>query len=295
MVWSPLPYRKIRIFCTLYFLYFPTAFYVNISSTTCGEEPDLCRLAKINGEKKPRKLYLDEVPVIEEKPRHSLPDTWTITNIGFLAHVTKLAGFEYTKYFNLTETGDVPVIRAQNVQMGEFIESNIKYITKEVSDLLERSQVHGGEVLMVFIGAGTGNVCMAPRDNRRWHLAPNVAKITVDEILAEYLNLYLQSPIGQSYIKSKMKATAQQSLSMETIRDVLVYVPPLEEQYEIVRIVERLLDNLKNEYLILNDIHMKIDNIKQSILSKAFRGELGTNDPTDEHAIELLKEVLKYK
>lgn len=43
MVWSPLPYRKIRIFCTLYFLYFPTAFHVNISSTTCGEEPKNCR------------------------------------------------------------------------------------------------------------------------------------------------------------------------------------------------------------------------------------------------------------
>ena len=38
-----------------------------------------------------------------------------------------------------------------------------------------------------------------------------------------------------------------------------------------------------------------VDKIKQSVLSKAFRGELGTNNPTEESAIELLKEVLQGK
>ena len=43
----------------------------------------------------------------------------------------------------------------------------------------------------------------------------------------------------------------------------------------------------------LKSIDMEIGILKQSVLSKALRGELGTNDPTEESAIELLKEVLQ--
>jgi type I restriction enzyme, S subunit len=246
--------------------------------------------ANQKGERKPRQTLLNKVPKIDEKPRVPLPESWVLINIDFLGHVTKLAGFEYTKYFQLEDTGDIPVIRAQNVQMGRFVESNIKFISKDVSDTLERSQLHGKEVLMVFIGAGTGNVCMTPPEGR-WHLAPNVAKITVDGILPEYLNYYLQSPLGQGYIKSKMKATAQQSLSMGTIREVLVHLPPLEEQYEIVGLIKELTKFLEEEQQVLMDIN--IENIKQAILAKAFRGELGTNDPREESAVELLKIALQ--
>ncbi|KWZ65380.1 restriction endonuclease subunit S [Bacillus altitudinis] len=247
--------------------------------------------AKQNKEKKPRKIYMDTVPIIDEVVPF-LPETWTVTNVEFLGHVTKLAGFEYTKYINLKPGGDVPVIRAQNVQMGKFVKSNIMYIDKDTSDLLSRSQVQEDDILMVFIGAGTGNVCIAPnRNGERWHLAPNVAKISVDAVLPKYLELYLQSPFGQAYIKSKMKATAQPSLSMETIREVLVYLPPLEEQKEIVKTVESLINKVENEVGILKSC--SVDGLKQSILSKAFRGELGTNDPSEESAVELLKEVLQ--
>ncbi|MDL5042016.1 hypothetical protein [Heyndrickxia coagulans] len=48
----------------------------------------------------------------------------------------------------------------------------------------------------------------------------------------------------------------------------------------------------KNVYQDPHTTIMKLE-LKQSILSKAFRGELGTNDPTEESAIELLKEVLQ--
>ncbi|QTB12934.1 hypothetical protein J2B92_19375 [Lysinibacillus sphaericus] len=39
----------------------------------------------------------------------------------------------------------------------------------------------------------------------------------------------------------------------------------------------------------------EVESVKQSILSKAFKGELGTDGPRDEPAIELLKSILKEK
>lgn len=65
------------------------------------------------------------------------------------------------------------------------------------------------------------------------------------------------------------------------------------EQQEIVRI----LDNLFEKEQSAKDLFNVIDNInliKKSILGRAFRGELGTNDPAEESARELLKEVLKH-
>ncbi|MDA2923309.1 restriction endonuclease subunit S [Acidobacteria bacterium AH-259-L09] len=230
------------------------------------------REAERKGDRKPRKIFPDKPSSIKaEMP--GLPETWAVTNVDFLAHVTKLAGFEYTKYINLENVGEVPVVRAQNVQMGRFLSENLKYISKKVSDFLERSQLHGREILMVFIGAGTGNVCMAPKEDR-WHLAPNVAKIDVDGVSTRYLLLYLQSPIGFSYMSSWIKATAQPSLSMATIREIVVHLPPLTEQHEIVRRVEALFalaDTIENR---VKGATTRAGKLTQSILSKAFRGEL---------------------
>ena len=235
---------------------------------------DILNGAKKENRSKPRKLYSEDFPVIKlEEIEETIPENWTFTNVGFLAFVTKLAGFEYTKYIKLSDEGEVPAIRAQNVQMGRFVEENIKYISKEISDILDRSQLHGREILMVFIGAGTGNVCLAPQ-GRQWHLAPNVAKIDVDGIDVNYLFYYLQSPIGFHHTMSWMKATAQPSLSMETIRQIIVSVPPLEEQREIVRRITLILEDADLVEKQIEIAGNKADKLTQSILAKAFRGEL---------------------
>jgi len=71
-------------------------------------------------------------------------------------------------------------------------------------------------------------------------------------------------------------------------------LPPFPEQKEIVRILEKLLDH-ENEAKMLIEMEEQIDLLEKSILSEAFRGELGTNDTNDEPAIELLKRSLKEK
>lgn len=248
-----------------------------------------CKIAKEKGERKPTKIFLDKLPEIEPIDT-DLPSNWFQTNVHFLSFVTKLAGFEYSEHFDLREEGDIPVIRAQNVQMGRFEDKNRLYISKDKSDYLVRSQLYGREILMVFIGAGTGNVCLAPK-NERWHLAPNVAKIDVDGISTEYLYLYLQSPLGVENVLSRVKATAQPSLSMETIREIVALIPPFEEQQEIVTRVESLFakaDAIEKQY---DALKAKIDTLPQAILHKAFKGELTQQLDTDGDAKELLREI----
>ncbi|RZI51327.1 restriction endonuclease [Aeribacillus pallidus] len=79
------------------------------------------------------------------------------------------------------------------------------------------------------------------------------------------------------------------------LKDTPLPIAPLSEQKRIAEKVDSLLSKLETEKEMVLEVEQKLGLLKQSILNKAFRGELGTNNPTDEHAIELLKEVLKSK
>ena len=228
----------------------------------------------------------------EEDTIRVFPSEWKQVRVGEIAFVTKLAGFEYTKYIHLEETGEVPVVRAQNVRMGYLSTENLLYIDNETSETLPRSALTKECILVTFIGAGIGDICIFDQ-KCRFHLAPNVAKVEFfcggnEELNTKYALYYLLSPYGQHEIFKNMKATAQPSLSMETIRDIIIPIPDKEEQTEIVRILDSLFAKEQQAKEAAEVVLEKIDLLKKSILARAFRGELGTNDPTEESALELL-------
>lgn len=71
-----------------------------------------------------------------------------------------------------------------------------------------------------------------------------------------------------------------------------VPVPLVDEQTEIVRILDSLFAKEQQAKEAAEAVLEKIDLLKKSILARAFRGELGTNDPAEESALELLKTLL---
>lgn len=174
-----------------------------------------------------------------------VPENWTITSISTICFVTKLAGFEYTDYManNIRENGDVPIVRAQNVKMGKFIDNINEFIDMNLSEKLNRCALNTKCLLMTFIGAGIGETAIFEKPNR-YHLAPNVAKIVIREdkkqfLLEEYLLYFLMSTAGQVEIDKIKKATAQPSLSMETIRSIKILVPDnIQKQLEIVEYLD---------------------------------------------------------
>jgi type I restriction enzyme S subunit len=185
-----------------------------------------------------------------------VPLSWRYFQMGSLAFVTKLAGFEYTKNMAsvLSDTGEVPVIRAQNVRPFRPGLRNLKFIDLQTSITLQRCALDKPCLLMTFIGAGIGDTCIF-NENIRWHLAPNVAKIEpFADLCLDYLAIYLNASVGRDEIFKSMKSTAQPSLSMTTIREIWISIPPLPEQYRIAAEVDKLMalcDSLKER---LNEV-----------------------------------------
>ena len=175
----------------------------------------------------------------------NIPKTWEWVKGIDILFITKLAGFEYTKYVNLLDEGEIPVIRAQNVRQLSIDTTNLKFIDLKTSELLERCALTKSALLVTFIGAGIGDVALFDK-NERWHLAPNVAKMEPflgceNKLNLRYLNYFLLSPLGRREIFKHLKSTAQPSISMGTIRDIDYPLPSLPEQHRIVTRIEQLM------------------------------------------------------
>lgn len=201
-----------------------------------------------------------------------LPEGWTWASVDAIGFVTKLAGFEYTKYVKYSPDGDLAVIKAENAGREGFKSTEISRIRSSTVAHLTRSQLRSGDLLMVFVGAGTGNVARVP-DDQAYFLGPNIAMIRVESksVSGQYLEMFLRSPIGHSLTYSFIKAVAQPSLSMGTIRAIPVAFPPIAEQTRIVAEVERRLSVVEELERVVSADLQYAGRLRQSILRRSFR------------------------
>lgn len=209
-----------------------------------------------------------------------IPEGWSTARIGSFFFVTKLAGFEYTDTLmnKISEDGEIPIVRAQNVRMFKFDKDAInEYIDKDTSILLNRCALTKPSLLMTFIGAGIGDVCLF-NENFRYHLAPNVAKIELlDEykelLLDKYIMYYLGSSAGKGEIDKISKASAQASLSMKTIRRITFTLPSKEEQNQIASYLDNKTSQIDSLIVIKQKKIDELKDYKKSIIYECVTGK----------------------
>jgi type I restriction enzyme S subunit len=208
------------------------------------------------------------------------------------AFVTKLAGFEYTNFVKYDPDGDLRVLKAENASPRGFKPTAYSRVRSETVSHLNRSKIRGNDVLMVFVGAGLGQVARVPADGE-YFLGPNIALIRVDEASCDpgFIEYYLRSPLGFRLANNRAKATAQGSISMAEIRLITCPIPPLSERMRIVIEIERILSITDSIEQQLAALVLRSDRLRHSVLSSAFTGQLVPQDPTDEPASALLERI----
>lgn len=254
------------------------------------------RSAERDGRPKPRKPSKPTAPA-RPSPQQvssmgSIPSVWTWLQLADFAFVTKLAGFEYTKFVRYDDDGDLEVIKAENAGPNGFRETAFSKIRSDTVSALERSRLVGGELLMVFVGAGTGNVAIVPK-GRSFFLGPNIGmmRVTSEHVNPFYVEQFLRSPQGRELVLSSVKAVAQPSLSMGTIRQIPVALPSLAEQVEIIRIIGSKLEAAGVMEAEIDAGLARAEALRHAILKRAFSGQLVPQDTTDEPASSLLERI----
>ncbi len=214
-------------------------------------------------------------------------DSWIDKELGDVC-----SSLQYGTSKKSSDEGQVVVIRMGNLQDGEIDWNSLAYSDDEEDigkyllqpgdvlfnrtnspELVGKTSIYRGEYPAIF----AGYLIRLKYDN---------------QINGEYLNYAMNSVRAKEYCNAvKTDGVNQSNINAKKIAAFTLPVPSLEEQQEIVRILNRLFVSEKNANGI-TDVIDKIEQMKKAILSRAFRGELGTNDPSEENALELLKEVV---
>lgn len=217
-----------------------------------------------------------------------LPETWGYISLEKLCH-----SFQYGTSKKSEKEGEVVVLRMGNLQAGKIDWTDLAYSSDENDmkkylltkgdvlfnrtnspELVGKTSIYEGEFPAIFAGY------LIKINNHA-------------ELNSRYLNYVLNSSYAKAYCSSvKSDGVNQSNINAQKLAKFEVPFCGIDEQQEIVRILDEVLEQ-ESKAAELADVLQQVDQLKQTILAKAFRGELGTNDPAEERAVELLKSVLQ--
>ena len=176
-----------------------------------------------------------------------------------------------------TNKGDYMYVTAKNIKETGIMLDNITYVSSAVHDeIYSRCDVKKGDVLYIKDGATTGIATVNTLDEP-FSLLSSVAVLRPHEerLLPGYLKHLLNSSEQKSKMLNNMSGNAITRLTLSKIKATSIKVCSLSEQHEIVSILDRLLGREEEVRQSAESVLAAIDSMKQSILARAFRGELG--------------------
>jgi len=196
----------------------------------------------------------------------------------------------WAQYYS--DTGSV-FLRMGNLKHGtiNLDLTEIQYVTLPTKVEGQRSKVCKGDIL-ISITADVGMVGLVKDDNLDAYVNQHVALARpIENVNPEYIAWYLVSDLGLKQLQNKQRGATKLGLGLSDIKSLELHLPSFPEQQEIVRILDSLFEK-DQKAKDLCDVIGKIDLMKKAILARAYRGELGTNDPSEKSAEELLKKVV---
>lgn len=189
---------------------------------------------------------------------------WIEKSLGEIAEITKLAGFEFTKYIEYNNDGEVIALRALNLRNGELDLTDIKRISRKVSDGLTRSKIYKDDILLTYTGNGYGD-CAIIEENDKYHLAPNICKIVPNKnvVFPYYLYCYIRSKAFYNQMSNNMTGSGQPTIPMKTIRLLKIPVPEMRVQVNIANMLWLLNQKIRNNKVINNNLEQQAQALYQ--------------------------------
>ncbi|MED8693200.1 MULTISPECIES: restriction endonuclease subunit S [unclassified Escherichia] len=129
---------------------------------------------------------------------------------------------------------------------------------------------------ILYTVTGSYGIPVIVNNNKPFCFQRHIAIIKPNRNLIDhrFLAFYLESPQIFKHASDVATGTAQKTVSLSSLRNFEISVPPLKEQHEIVRRVEQLFAYADTIEKQVNNALARVNNLTQSILAKAFRGEL---------------------
>jgi len=228
-----------------------------------------------------KKLFFRE-KVVDPQP-FELPISWEWTHFGIVANISA----------NLVDPKNypqLPLIAPDNIQKetGRLLDFQT---VEEVKPISAKHKFSAGQILYSKIRPALSKVIIAEFEGI---CSADIYPID-SKIETGFLFSFMRSRPFLDSILSSSSRTVLPKVNQDELNLVPVPLPPLEEQKQITKQIEKFLflaDQLESDYEAAKS---QLDALPQSLLSKAFRGELCTPEPGAESAEILLARIQKEK
>ena len=217
-----------------------------------------------------------------------LPKSWMWEKLGWMT-----CGVEYGTAAKSATTGRVPVLRMGNIQNAKFDWADLVYTSDD--NEIAQYRLHDGDVLFNRTNSPelVGKTAIY-KGERPAVFAGYLIRVNhiCTVVNGQYLNLFLNSHVARQYGNNvKTDGVNQSNINGAKLSDYPFPYCSIEEQREIASILEKTLSLLdETEADIIQELQ-KADALRQSVLKKAFTGQLVAQDPHDEPASVLLDRI----
>ncbi|MBL7635723.1 restriction endonuclease subunit S [Atlantibacter hermannii] len=213
--------------------------------------------------------------VVDGKSVNTNTDKSTLTTLGSIAKNIK-----YGTSKKCSETqGSTAVLRIPNIGPGYIINSNLKYADFEQKELVALT-LKAGDLLLIRSNGSVdlvGKVAVISKNDTEYLYAGYLIRVRLNKERAapKYISYCLQSPQLRQVIENIARSTSGvNNINSKELASLEIPLPPLPEQHEIVRRVEQLFAYADTIEKQVNSALTRVNSLTQSILAKAFRGEL---------------------
>ena len=195
------------------------------------------------------------------------------------------------------EADGVPVLRIPNVVVGDIDLFDIKFATQPVP-MDAQSALQVGDVLMCRTNGSVslvGRTAVVRAEFDVFHSFASYLlrfRFAETEVLPRWFHTIGDSQLGRSIIELNAASSAgQHNVNLKLIHGMIIPLPPRAEQRRILAEVERQLSVIQQAEGTIQINVRRIERLRQSILKKAFCGQLASQDADDEPASVLLERI----
>ena len=257
-----------------------------------AEKQRLIKEGKIKKEKALPKIAEDEIPF-------DLPDSWRWVRLSQLVSVLNGdRGKNYPAKSTLSHKG-IPFISALNLDGKSVIEDdNLLCLSEQQYERLGNGKLIRDDIVVCIRGS-LGKHGRYPFDKGAIASSLVILRPFMNEaVMAEFLMMYLDTPLFFSEIRRYDNGTAQPNLAAKSLEQFLLPLPPLAEQQRIVAKIEELLpyvDCYAAAYEKLEQFNAKFpEDMKKSILQYAIQGKLVEQRPEEGTGEDIFKQLKPY-
>ena len=236
------------------------------------------------------KAFTGELTAQWRKKQHISRNTWKVLTLDDVAEYKKGPfGSSITKAMFVPKGDNTYKVYEQGNAIRKTVNYGHYYISEQKYLELKGFSISAGDIIISCAGT-IGEVFRLPANCEPGVINQALMRVRIFSNIKERYFIYYFGGVLKGSVVDQANGTAIKNIPpFKIMKAMKIDLPSLPEQAEIVRILDDLLAKEQQAEEAAEKVLEQIDLTKKAILARAFRGELGTNDPSDESAVELLK------